>query len=279
MWCGAHARPPRSCINCDDPPTVRRVGRATVGVLEEITLTCLAARVIGIDCAMALEWPSRRCTPVCDAALPSSTTMPTAADTGERTRPPTPTVDVVWMDRRSSAVIRTGSARWSCRRSARTNMALTPRLRVCRRTNERHDMASTTGYVPGGFDMLHIGHLNILRAARERCDHLVVGVATDESLAAMKGRAPVIPQEERMEIIAQLRFVDEVVEDISQDKRVAWRARPFDVLFKGTDWQGTPKGARLEADLAEVGARLVYLPYTPSTSSTLLREFLVASVR
>ncbi|WP_127129829.1 adenylyltransferase/cytidyltransferase family protein [Georgenia sp. SYP-B2076] len=133
------------------------------------------------------------------------------------------------------------------------------------------------GYVPGGFDMLHIGHLNILRAARARCDRLVVGVATDEALVTMKGRAPVIPFGERMEIVSHLRFVDDVVPDVSQDKRIAWRSHPFDVLFKGTDWEGTPKGARLEAEMAEVGASVVYLPYTPWTSSTMLRNFLTAA--
>lgn len=134
------------------------------------------------------------------------------------------------------------------------------------------------GYVPGGFDMFHIGHLNILRAARARCRRLVVGVATDEALAAMKGRAPVVPHAERTEIVASLRFVDAVVPDVDQDKRVAWRAVRFDVLFKGTDWLGTAKGQRLEAEMREVGARVVYLPYTPSTSSTMLRAFLATEV-
>ena len=138
--------------------------------------------------------------------------------------------------------------------------------------------ATLVGYVPGGFDMLHIGHLNILRAARERCDRLVVGVATDESLERMKGRPPVVPHAERMELIASLRFVDDVVTDVDQDKREAWRRHPFDVLFKGDDWKGTPKGDRLEAELAEVGARVIYLPYTPSTSSTLLRDFLHSAI-
>ena len=137
---------------------------------------------------------------------------------------------------------------------------------------------TVVGYVPGGFDMLHVGHLNILRAARERCDRLVVGVAVDESLIAMKGRPPVIPHAERMELVASLRFVDPVVPAHAQDKRVAWRTHPFDVLFKGDDWQGTEKGARLEEEMAEVGARVVYLPYTPSTSSTMLRQFLVSGV-
>ena len=80
-----------------------------------------------------------------------------------------------------------------------------------------------------------------------------------------------------MELIASLRFVDDVVTDTDQDKRLAWRRHPFDVLFKGDDWQNTDKGQRLEAELAEVGAKVIYLPYTPSTSSTILRNFLTGS--
>ena len=131
-----------------------------------------------------------------------------------------------------------------------------------------------TGYVPGGFDMFHIGHLNVLRAARKHCDRLVVGVAADESLYRMKGRMPVIPLRERCELVASLRFVDAVVVDLDQDKRLAWRLQPFDVLFKGDDWKGTPKGDQLESEMAEVGATVFYLPYTPSTSSTKLRRFI-----
>lgn len=90
----------------------------------------------------------------------------------------------------------------------------------------------TTGYVPGGFDMFHIGHLNILRAARQRCDRLIVGVATDESLSMMKNREPVIPHAERMEIVSHLRFVDEVVPDTTQDKNhpPQWWSQLMDIL-------------------------------------------------
>lgn len=123
--------------------------------------------------------------------------------------------------------------------------------------------------------MLHVGHINLLTAARERCDLLVVGVATDESLERMKGRLPVIPHPERMMLVEALRFVDEVVPDVDQDKRLAWQRRHFDVLFKGDDWKDTPKGERLEKELAEVGARVTYLPYTPTTSSSILRTFLL----
>ena len=135
-----------------------------------------------------------------------------------------------------------------------------------------------TGYVPGGFDMLHVGHLNILTEAAKRCDHLIAGVATDESLERMKGRGPIVPLAERMAMVAALRMVDSVVPDYDQDKRLAWKRSPFDVLFKGTDWEDTDKGSRLEAEMAEVGASVIYLPYTPTTSSTMLRRPLVQEV-
>ena len=135
-----------------------------------------------------------------------------------------------------------------------------------------------TGYVPGGFDMLHVGHLNILTEAAKRCDRLIAGVATDESLERMKGRAPIVPLAERMAMVAALRMVDSVVPDYDQDKRLAWKRSPFDVLFKGTDWECTDKGRRLEAEMAEVGASVIYLPYTPTTSSTMLRRTLVQEV-
>ena len=135
-----------------------------------------------------------------------------------------------------------------------------------------------TGYVPGGFDMLHVGHLNILTEAAKRCDRLIAGVATDESLERMKGRGPIVPLAERMAMVAALRMVNSVVPDYDQDKRLAWKRSPFDVLFKGTDWEGTDKGSRLEAEMAEVGASVIYLPYTPTTSSTMLRRTLVQEV-
>lgn len=130
------------------------------------------------------------------------------------------------------------------------------------------------GYVPGVFDMFHVGHLNIVRQARLECDYLIVGVVADDVVAGIKGRAPVVPLEERIEIVAALRDVDEVVVDEHADKFDAWRELRYDVIFKGDDWRGTPKGVKLENDLAAVGARLVYFPYTRHTSSTILRAAL-----
>jgi glycerol-3-phosphate cytidylyltransferase len=130
------------------------------------------------------------------------------------------------------------------------------------------------GYVPGAWDMFHIGHLNILKRARERCDRLVVGVVTDEALHNAKGKDPVVPFEERCEVVASLALVDEVVADFSSDKLEVWSRVHFDVLFKGDDWRGTAKGDKLERDMASVGVAVSYFPYTAHTSSTLLRSML-----
>jgi glycerol-3-phosphate cytidylyltransferase len=132
------------------------------------------------------------------------------------------------------------------------------------------------GYTAGVFDLFHVGHLNILRAARAQCDQLIVGVTSDELCLATKGKAPVMPTAERTEIVEAVRYVDRVVPQATRDKLVAWRALHYDVLFVGDDWQGTPTWNELERVLAERGAAVVYLPYTRHTSSTLLRARLTA---
>ena len=130
------------------------------------------------------------------------------------------------------------------------------------------------GYVPGAWDMFHIGHLNILLRARERCDKLIVGVVTDEALYSAKNKYPIIPLAERMDVVRELSVVDEVVTDFSSNKLEVWERVRFDVLFKGDDWRGTPKGNKLEADMASVGVEVRYFPYTVHTSSTMLRALL-----
>lgn len=130
------------------------------------------------------------------------------------------------------------------------------------------------GYVPGVFDMFHVGHLNILRRARESCDTLIAGVVTDEVVEAVKGHRPIVPFSERLEIVASVGLVDQAVADTSSDKRVTWHRHHFDVIFKGEDWKDTPKGFRLERDLGELGVKVVYFPYTQHTSSTMLRDVL-----
>ena len=145
------------------------------------------------------------------------------------------------------------------------------------RRQARLDVPVTVvGYASGVFDMFHVGHLNILRRARLDCDYLIAGVVTDEVVEQIKGRRPVVPLFERMEIVQSVRFVDEVVPDDTIDKFQMWERLKFDVFFKGDDWRGTAKGDRLAAALEAVGSRLHYLPYTPDTSSTLLRRLITA---
>lgn len=135
-------------------------------------------------------------------------------------------------------------------------------------------MTVRIGYAAGAYDLFHVGHLNLLRQAREHCDYLIAGVASTESALRQKNREPVVPLHERLEIVRNIRFVDEVVVDDFTDKVEAWRAIGFNVFFKGDDWRGTEKGIRLEAGMLAVGVEVVYFPYTVHTSSTLLRRAL-----
>lgn len=136
------------------------------------------------------------------------------------------------------------------------------------------DRERVVGYVPGAWDLFHIGHLNILLRARRLCDRLIVGVVTDEELTRVKGAPPIVPLAERVDVVGSFDLVDEVVVDRATDKRQVWREVGFDVLFKGDDWRGTPKGRRLECQMAEVGVRVCYFPYTAHTSSTKLRAMI-----
>ncbi|GAB3616272.1 adenylyltransferase/cytidyltransferase family protein [Okibacterium endophyticum] len=132
------------------------------------------------------------------------------------------------------------------------------------------------GYAGGAFDLFHIGHLNILKHARSKCDYLIAGVVSDEMLLLTKGRLPVVPISERLEIVRHISFVDEAVAETVEDKLETWEKVRFDVYFKGDDWKGTEKGRRLEREFAAVGVQVVYFPYTMSTSSTALRRALDA---
>ncbi|GAA2594776.1 adenylyltransferase/cytidyltransferase family protein [Streptomyces axinellae] len=134
--------------------------------------------------------------------------------------------------------------------------------------------AHTVGYAPGAYDLFHVGHLNLLRHARAHCDYLVAGVVSDEMAERAKGRPPVIPLVERLQIVRSIRFVDGAFVETVPDKLETWQQVRFDVLFKGDDWRGTPKGDRLEADFRTVGVEVVYFPYTVHTSSTQLRRVL-----
>ena len=133
-------------------------------------------------------------------------------------------------------------------------------------------MKKIVGYTTGVFDMFHIGHLNILKRAKERCDILIVGVTTDELCQAYKNKLPIIPYEERKAIIEAIRYVDKVVPQLNRDKFSAWEELKFDIMFVGDDWKGSELFEVVEKKLNAVGCKVEYLPYTQGTNSTILRE-------
>lgn len=128
------------------------------------------------------------------------------------------------------------------------------------------------GYTTGVFDMFHVGHLNILRRAKEQCDYLIVGVSTDENVEQYKHKTPVIPFEQRKAIVEAIRYVDQVVPQENMDKFSAWEKYHFNAIFHGDDWKGSSMYNEIEMKLAAVECDIVFLPHTDGVSSTLLAE-------
>lgn len=132
----------------------------------------------------------------------------------------------------------------------------------------------TIGYTTGVFDLFHIGHLNILKKAKENCDYLIVGVTVDE-LVTYKGKHAFIPFEERLAIVQSIKYVDLAVPQITMDKVEAWNKYKFNKMFVGSDWQGTDTWKHWENEFSKRDVEIVYFPYTQQTSSTKLREALI----
>jgi glycerol-3-phosphate cytidylyltransferase len=130
------------------------------------------------------------------------------------------------------------------------------------------------GYTTGVFDMFHIGHLNILKRAKEQCDYLIVGVSTDEVVEEYKKKTPIIKFEERIAIVEAIKYVDEVVPQTTMDKMEAWKQLKFDVMFHGSDWKGSDMYNHIIEKFNNVGVKVIFLPHTEGVSSTLLTEVL-----
>ena len=128
------------------------------------------------------------------------------------------------------------------------------------------------GYTTGVFDMFHIGHLNILRRAKEQCEYLIVGVTTDQLCMDRKGKRPIIEERDRISIVEAIRYVDRVVLQEDMNKLEAVKKYQADAVFVGSDWKGTPAWLQYEAELAKIGCEVVYLDHTEGISSTILRE-------
>lgn len=128
------------------------------------------------------------------------------------------------------------------------------------------------GYTSGVFDMFHIGHLNIIRRAKEQCEYLIVGVTSDDLCFKRKHKYPIICDKDRKLIVGAIRYVDQVVDQIDMDKLSMVKSLGADVVFVGSDWKGTEAWNNYEKEFASVGCSVEYLDHTDGISSTILRN-------
>lgn len=142
------------------------------------------------------------------------------------------------------------------------------KIAQCRENSQRK---MVVGYMSGTFDLFHIGHLNLIKKAKQECDYLIVGVHPS---AAHKGKETFIPFNERKAIVASCKYVDKVVDSTLEDSD-SWNLYHYDKLFVGSDYKGTERFKRYEDFFADKGVKIVYFPYTQSTSSTQIRSLII----
>ncbi len=117
----------------------------------------------------------------------------------------------------------------------------------------------------GTFDLFHVGHLNILKRAKELGDYLVVAVSSDQ-FNALKGKKCVIPDYERMAIVEAIKYVDEVIPEHNWEQKISdVKEHDIDVFVMGADWEG-------HFDFLKDYCEVIYLPRTPNISTTQLKE-------
>lgn len=128
------------------------------------------------------------------------------------------------------------------------------------------------GYTTGVYDMFHIGHLNILKRAKELCDYLIVGVSTDDLVMKEKNKIPIIPFEDRCKIVEAIKYVDKVVPQINKNKFEAWEKYHFHKMFVGSDWKNSAAWLQYEKEFNPLGVEIIYLQHTDGISSSILRN-------
>lgn len=133
--------------------------------------------------------------------------------------------------------------------------------------------STVIGYTAGVWDLFHIGHLNLLKNAKGLCDKLIVGVTVDD-LVLYKGKRALIPFEDRIEIIRNIRYVDAAVPQYDMDKLTMCKKLGASILFVGDDWYGSEKWKSYEKQFHESGINIIYFPYTRGVSSTKINATL-----
>ena len=131
------------------------------------------------------------------------------------------------------------------------------------------------GYTCGVFDLFHVGHLNLLERCKNQCEQLIVGMCDDNYVREVKGKEPIIKEDDRLRILNALKCVDKAEKvDIAttNDKMLAWNRFKFDVLFSGDDWKGSERYLKTEEQFKEIGVVIEYLPYTQGVSTTDIKN-------
>ncbi len=128
------------------------------------------------------------------------------------------------------------------------------------------------GYTSGTFDLFHVGHLNILKKAKEQCDFLIVGVYSDECVKNYKKVQTVFNTEMRAVIIKALQYADQVSVCENRDKVDAWSKFKFDAIFIGDDWKGSDDWNTYEKEMEEKGVDVIYIPYTKGISTSIIKQ-------
>lgn len=132
-----------------------------------------------------------------------------------------------------------------------------------------------TGYTDGVYDLFHVGHLNMIQAAKSRCERLIVGVHGDDVVEEYKHTRPIINENDRRRIIASIKGVDQAEITRFRDKVKLWELYHFDAVFIGDDWKGTERWNRFEQVLAEIGVDVIYVPYTKGISTTDIKKMIL----
>jgi glycerol-3-phosphate cytidylyltransferase len=131
-------------------------------------------------------------------------------------------------------------------------------------------------YTVGTFDLLHVGHLALLNHCRTLGDFVAVGVASDEVVNLYKPNVPVIPLEQRLEMLDALSCVDFVRPYYELEYVSGCRALDVDIFVVGEDWGRKPHNLDVEVYLRETGKEIAQVRYNPRTSSTKIKQMVLA---
>lgn len=128
----------------------------------------------------------------------------------------------------------------------------------------------------GSFDLFHVGHLNILEKSAALGDELIVGVSTDELIEKYKGMKPIIPFEQRFRIVQSIKCVTKVVKQVKLTEIAQLQREKIDIVTIGDDWVDKYLEG-LEWMKQQPGKEVVYFPYTPGVSTTIIKRKIIES--